>query len=267
MKNRSSMPFLGGSATMNPERLYKNVNLDGELMGNSDVMNVETLGNALLGTFGAFAVGIALTITLLKSAFSNPMSSTSGSLMGLLAVSVIGTLVLSIVNSFKRKTSPALVMAFAVFEGVLVASTSAVYNYQYNGIVLQAVVATACVIFASIALFKSGIIAQNRSFFARVIPIVLLSYFLMSIVNFILVLTGVFTNGGVYSSSLGIGISAFAIVLGAIMLAQDLDSAQMGVDMGAPSHYAWKCTFGILLDVVWIYLEILRLLAVLSRRD
>ncbi|MDR0788855.1 MAG: Bax inhibitor-1/YccA family protein [Bifidobacteriaceae bacterium] len=260
MSRRSSLPFLGGSSYMNPNRMYGNIVDD----NSSERMTVDTLGNALLSTFGVFAIGTIITTSLFSKVLANPTGGSAGTLGLVLIVAVIGTLVLALVNSFKRVASPALVMAYAGLEGVLVAAISISYNTMYEGIVGHAVLATFCVVFASVAMFKSGIIAQNRTFFARIIPILLVSYILMSLINFVLVLTTSWTS--VYNSSFGIGISAFAIVFGGIMLAQDLDSAQVGIDMGAPAHYSWRCSFGIFLDVIWIYLEVLRLLAILSNR-
>lgn len=186
---------------------------------------------------------------------------------------VIGT-VFAFVNIFKKKPSPTLIVLYAVFEGVFVGGITSFFESQWPGIALQAVIGTAAVIGVTFALFASGKVrASARA--TKVFLIALLGYVAYSLVNVVLMLTGV-TKGAFgldsvdihlfgFTVPLGVVIGVFVVLMGAYSLVLDFDSIKTGVTRGAPRVYAWSAAFGLMVTVVWLYLQILRILA-LARR-
>ncbi len=183
--------------------------------------------------------------------------------------------VLALVNIFKRKPSPALVLGYAAAEGVFLGGISSFFEAQFAGIVVQAVVGTLIVVGVTLALFASGKIrASGRA--TKVFLIALIGYSVFSLVNVVLMLTGVNSDPwglrGVELSlfgiqfPLGLVLGILAVLLGAYSLVLDFDSIKTGVQRGAPRVYGWIGAFGIMVTVVWLYLEILRLLGIMRGR-
>lgn len=174
--------------------------------------------------------------------------------------------VLAMVNIFSKTIRPALVMAYAAAQGLAMGGLSAVMEMTYPGIVVQALLATASVFAVTLALFASGRV-RNSPKLARFALIGLIGILVYRVLNWILVLTGVLsTAGGMNDAvfmgmSLGTVVGLLAVVIGAVCLIQDFDQAKVGVEMGAPAKFAWSCAFGLMVTVVWMYVEILQLLA------
>ncbi|WP_324650695.1 Bax inhibitor-1/YccA family protein [Georgenia sp. H159] len=180
---------------------------------------------------------------------------------------VVG-LVLGLVNAFKREPSPALIAGYAAAEGLFLGGISMVFESLYPGIVLQAVLATGATFVASLLLFTSGAVRVTPKL-TRFVLIALVGYALFSLVNLGIMLFG--SNDaafGLRSSveimgiPLGVIIGIFAVGLAAICLIMDFDAIKRGVEAGAPARYAWSAAFGLLVTLVWLYLEFLRLLAI-----
>ncbi len=174
---------------------------------------------------------------------------------------LIGGLVLGLVNSFKKEPSPALILGYAVFEGAFLGVISMMFNFGYPGIVLQAVLATFVTFGVTLALFKSGKIRVTPKF-TKILMIGLVSYAIFCVVNLVLSMT-VLSGWGLRSGGLGLAIGAIAVVLAAMTLVMDFDQIQRGVTNGVARKYAWSAAFGIALSLVWLYLEFLRILAIL----
>ncbi|HRP99186.1 MAG TPA: Bax inhibitor-1/YccA family protein [Terrimesophilobacter sp.] len=181
---------------------------------------------------------------------------------------IVGT-VLAFVNIFKKTVSPALVLAYAAVEGVFVGGISFMYSSLFDGIVPQAVFGTLAVVGITLALFMSGKVRASKRA-TKVFMVALLGYLAFSLINIVLMATGV-TQGmfGLRSDvtlmgiPLGLILGILVILLAAYSLVLDFDSIKTGVERGAPRQYAWTAAFGIMITVVWLYLEILRLLAIL----
>lgn len=173
--------------------------------------------------------------------------------------------VLAMVNIFSKTIRPALIMAYAAAQGLAMGGLSAIMEAQYDGIVGQAVLATAAVFAVTLALFASGRV-RNSPKLARFTLIALIGILVYRVLNWILVLTGVFsTAGGMNDATfmgfqLGTVVGVVAVLIGAACLIQDFDQAKVGVEMGAPAKFAWSCAFGLMVTVVWMYVEILQLL-------
>ncbi|PWD51998.1 hypothetical protein C8046_16460 [Serinibacter arcticus] len=188
--------------------------------------------------------------------------------MPLLFVGAIGGLVLGLVNSFKREPSPALIMAYAALQGLFMGGISFIFESQWSGIVMQALLATVATFTAVLLLFKSGKV-RNTPKFQRIVMVSLVGYALFSLVNLVLMWTGVMGNAWglrgvtIMGIPLGVIIGVAAVVLAAATLVIDFDGIQRGVQRGAPARYAWSAAFGLAVTLIWMYLEFLRLLAIL----
>lgn len=175
-------------------------------------------------------------------------------------------------NSIMQTVKPALVIAYAAAEGVFLGGFSLVMDAAYPGVVTQAVIATAAIFTTMLVLFRSGKVRYS----ARMGQMLMLGtggIVLYYVLNLILQLTGVVTNPfglsgmSIAGIPLGIVVGLIAIGLGAFSLVQDFHIAQYGVENGAPAVFAWKVAFGFMVTVVWLYVEIVRLLAILQSDD
>jgi uncharacterized YccA/Bax inhibitor family protein len=175
-------------------------------------------------------------------------------------------LVLGLVISFSRSAAnPALVIAYAVVEGVFVGMVSKTFETFYNGIVMQAVVATFGVFFLMAMLYKMRVIRATPKF-TRGLIAVMAGLFGVMMINLVLSLFGVNTglrDGGM----LAIGFSAVCIVVASLSFILSFHEVEEGVRMGLPQKYSWTAAFGILVSLVWLYIEILRLLSYLQGDD
>ncbi|MCX6407145.1 MAG: Bax inhibitor-1/YccA family protein [Propionibacteriales bacterium] len=178
---------------------------------------------------------------------------------------------LSLVNSFKKIISPALVLAYAAAEGVFVGAFSKVVS-GYVGdptIVFQAVLATMVAFFATLGAYKFFNI-QVTDKFRKVVTISMFAFVGVMLVNFVLSITGVLESGGLRSfenPGLSLVVSAVAVVLAVFMLIMDFDFVERGVEAGLPERESWRAAFGLTVTLVWLYIEILRILAILRGQD
>ncbi|WP_125774649.1 Bax inhibitor-1/YccA family membrane protein [Antribacter gilvus] len=178
-------------------------------------------------------------------------------------IGMIGGLVLGLVNAFKKNPSPFLIIAYTVFEGVFVGGISFVYNTIAEGAVTQAVIGTVVTFAGALFLFRSGKVRVTPKF-TRWLMIALVGYAAFAMINLVLTWTGVLEGFGMRSGPLGIIIGLVAIGLAAASLIVDFDSIQRGVRQGIPAKFAWAAAFGLLVTLIWLYLEFLRLIAIFS---
>lgn len=183
---------------------------------------------------------------------------------GLWVVGMIVGLVLGLVNVFRRNPSPLLITAYAVAEGVFVGGISKFYENAFGaGLVPQAVLATLAVFGTSLVLFRSGKVRVTPKF-TRFLIIGLVGYLAFSVLN--LVLSFVLPSesfGPLRGGLLGVVVGLVAVGLAAMSLIMDFDSIKRGVEQGVPAKFAWSAAFGLIVTLVWLYLELLRLLAIL----
>lgn len=179
---------------------------------------------------------------------------------------VVG-LVLGLVNSFKREPSAPLILAYAVAEGLFLGALSIMMEVQFPGIVLQAVLATLSVFAVVLALYSSGKFRPTPKM-TKIFMIAMLGYFVFTLVNLVVSLLGV-TDGmfGLRSGPLGLVIGAVAVLLAAFSLVMDFSLAEQGVRNGAPQKYSWTVAFGLTVTLIWLYTEILRIVAILRSDD
>jgi uncharacterized YccA/Bax inhibitor family protein len=182
---------------------------------------------------------------------------------GLFIVGLFGGLVLGLVNAFKREPSPALMLAYAGFQGLLLGGISSMFEASYPGIVFQAVLATLGTFGVMLALYKSGRI-QVTPKFARIMLFAVGGYAVFCLVNlFMIFAMGQNLRGGAF----GLLIGAVGAVLAALSLVLDFDFIDRGVRQGLPVKYAWTAAFGLTVTLIWLYIEFLRILAILRGND
>jgi len=179
----------------------------------------------------------------------------------------IGGFILALVTIFKKEWAPITVPLYAILEGALLGGISYLYNASYNGIVTNAILLTVGILVSLLIAYRSGYIKATENFklgiFAATGGIAIV-YF----VNFIM---GFFGSGlGVMSinnaSPLSIGFSIVVVIIASLNLVLDFDFIEEGAEKGAPKYMEWYGAFGLLVTLIWLYLEILRLLAKLNSR-
>ncbi|WP_043628754.1 Bax inhibitor-1/YccA family protein [Nonomuraea candida] len=176
-------------------------------------------------------------------------------------------LILGLIASFTMSTNPALILGYAVFEGVFLGTISSLFEGRISGIVLQAVLGTAFAFGAVLTVYSLRIIRVTPKLVKYVIAAAIAALGLV-LVN---LLVGLFNEGaglGIRTDSpLGWIFSVAMILLGCFFLLLDFDSIEQGVKQGAPEKFAWQCAFGLTLSLVWIYLEVLRFISYFSNSD
>ncbi|WP_181765139.1 Bax inhibitor-1/YccA family membrane protein [Streptomyces albidus (ex Kaewkla and Franco 2022)] len=176
-------------------------------------------------------------------------------------------MVLALVQSFKRKAVPALILAYAALEGLFLGAISNfVDSYIADGAAMQAVLGTMAVFAAVLVMYKTRIIRVNRRFYRFAIAAAV-GFILLMMVNLLFAVIGGGDGLGFRSGTLGIIMGIAGIVIGALFLALDFKQVEDGISYGAPREESWLAAFGLTLTLVWIYLEFLRLIAILQGND
>lgn len=198
--------------------------------------------------------GILLFTALIGYTMPNPLFIWPAAIAGLGVV---------IFASFKPHLSPILAPIYAAIEGLFVGAISVIYAGAYSGIVFQAITLTIAVLFMMLFIYKSGIIKVTNKFRTGVM-MATGAIFLVYLISFVLSFFGISVpflhEGGV----IGIGISLVIIGVAALNLLLDFDNFEKGARYGAPQYMEWFCAMGLIITLVWLYLEILRLLSILS---
>ncbi|MFJ8694807.1 Bax inhibitor-1/YccA family protein [Streptomyces roseolilacinus] len=175
--------------------------------------------------------------------------------------------VLAMVQSFKRKASPALILGYAAFEGVFLGViSSAVSTYVTAGAVPQAVLGTMAVFAGVLIAYKMRWIRVTRRFYGFVMAAAI-GFVLLMAVNALFAVFGGGDGLGFRSGGLGIVFGLIGIVLGACFLALDFKQVEDGIAYGAPREESWLAAFGLTMTLVWIYLEFLRLVQIFAGED
>ncbi|MBN9178567.1 MAG: Bax inhibitor-1/YccA family protein [Microbacterium sp.] len=235
-----------------------------------------TVEDTVLKTVGLFAILLVTAAVgwIWTMAGVTPDSPSNVSILPWM-IGALGGFVLAMVISFtsRKKVRPALIFAYAAFEGLFIGGISAFFEYMWPGIVVQATLATLSVVGVTLALFASGKIRASAKA-TKVFMIAMVGYLVFSLINVVMMMFGAFPAGsggpfGMLSNysiagiPLGVIIGVLVVIMAAYSLVLDFDSIQQGVRNGAPRQYGWLGAFGIMVTVVWLYIEILRLIAIL----
>ncbi|WP_460774562.1 Bax inhibitor-1/YccA family protein [Microbacterium sp. GXF7504] len=236
-------------------------------------MTVEDTVHKTIGLFAILLVGAVAgwLWTMAGVSAANPSPSIVPWMVG-----ALGGFVLSMVVIFgsRKKVRPAVIFAYAAFEGLFVGGISAFFEFLWPGIVIQATLATLAVVGVTLALFASGKVRASKKA-TKIFMIAMVGYLVFGLINVGLMLFNVPIAGGafgLYSMQvagipLGLIIGVLVVIMAAYSLVLDFDSIQQGVRNGLPRQWGWMGAFGIMVTVVWLYLEILRILAILRGND
>ena len=182
---------------------------------------------------------------------------------------MIATIGLGLVNAMKRKVSPPLTILYAAVSGIMLGAVSYWYNQialasDYEGLVLQAVLATFTTFGVMLLLFGTGIVKVTNKFM-KFMLVAMVSYMFIGIASFIAAMFGVGGGWGFYGvGTLGLLLCIFGVGLAAFSLMLDFEAIKQGVAMGLPERESWRMSFGLLVTLVWLYLEFLRLFALIA---
>ncbi|MCU1573578.1 MAG: hypothetical protein JWO93_1660 [Micrococcaceae bacterium] len=262
--NAGFRPYGAGTSTLGQPQQFSNQNLQ-------DLYNAPSAGPAqtgrmtyddvimkTIGTLALVLVGAALGWIV-------PALTLPGMIVGL---------VLGLVNSFKREPSPALILGYAAAEGMFLGGLSSVFEGRFPGIVVQALIGSLSVFAVTLLLFRSGKVRATPKM-TKFFLIALGGYALFSLINLGLMIFNVTSNPwGLRGMDIpgtnipfGFALGLLAVGLAAFSLILDFTSIQQGVQNGVPAKYAWTAAFGLTVTLVWLYVEILRLLAILRGSD
>ena len=219
------------------------------------VMTIDDVITKTAITLGALIVAAAITFMFLPPQFMMPALIGSG-IVGFVTVLLVG---------FRRQINPGMVLVYAAIEGVFIGAFSLMFEILYPGIVVQAVIGTFIAAGATLAAYKFLRI-KVTSQFRKIVTIATFALAGTLLVNFVLALFG--TNLGLRSfefTPLAGIISAIAVVLAVANLIMDFDFVEQGIAMRAPAEESWRAAFGLTVTLVWLYIEMLRLLSYLRQ--
>ena len=214
------------------------------------------------GTVNKTAISMGILLIAAYYTYSN-------AIMDYVIIGFVGGFILALVTIFKKEWSPTTVPIYAALEGLALGGISKMYADSFEpGIVPQAITLTLGILFALLFAYKSKIIQATENFklglFAATAGI-----FVVYLVSFLM---SIFGSGGLpfmnpsNSSMFSIGFSLFVVIIASLNLVMDFDFIEEGASNGAPKYMEWYGAFGLLVTLIWLYLEILRLLAKLSSR-
>ena len=194
-----------------------------------------------------------------------------GAAMLVALAACVVTIGLAVFIQFSKKVRPGAIVAYSLVEGFVLGALSCAFEMRYPGIVVSAVLATLVVIGTTLAAFMMGFV-RNSSTLTRVAGIGSVAFFFYYLVSFALSMTGLVDmtavrNTTIFGIPLGVIIGVLAVFIGVLCLVRDFDAVKVGVANNVPEKYSWLCTFAIMTDVIWIYLEILKILSYFMRRD
>jgi uncharacterized YccA/Bax inhibitor family protein len=173
--------------------------------------------------------------------------------------------VLSLVNSFKKQVSPALVLLYGAAEGVALGAISRWMDIAYGpGIAQQALIGTMVVFALMLVLYQSKIIKVNGRFM-KMFTIAMFSYLAIAIGSLVAGMFGMGDGWGIYGTQLGLLLCVAGVGLAAFSLVMDFEVITQAVAQGIPQRESWRLAFGLTVSLVWLYTELLRLLAILNR--
>ena len=210
---------------------------------------------------------LLILLTVFAASFTwNAVATGNTAILGpATLVGGLGGFIVALITIFKPKLSPYTGPVYAVLEGLLLGGISSLYNARFAGLPLQAVALTFGVFLAMLIVYRTGLIRATENFRLGVVAATG-GIAIMYLLSFVLGFFGVRMNFLHDSSPLSIGISLVVVVVAALNLVLDFDFIERGVEHRAPKFMEWYAAFGLLVTLVWLYLEILRLLSKLQGR-
>ena len=249
----------GGAGVQDSLNSQQLQDLYNEPSAGSVQMGRVTLDDVVMKTLGLFSIVVLVAAATWITVAAPERQQLS---LPLMLGGMFGGLAVGLVIAFKKTISVPLIVLYAVLEGVLVGAISSVFELRYPGIVTTAVIATASTFAGMFLAWKFGIIkVTDRS--RRIFGMAIMGYLLFSLVNVAAAFMGVGSGWGFggKNTMLGIGISVLGVGLASYSLAINFDSIDRAVEAQLPEKYSWLMAHGLIVTLVWLYLEILRLLA------
>lgn len=238
-------------------------------LGSGSVVTSDGNVMTLNGTVNKTAMLLVLTMLTAAFAWSQALTP-QGELAPGFNVYVwggaIGGFVIAMVTVFKKTWAPVTAPLYALVEGFFLGAISAMYNHLYEGIVIQAVMLTFGTLFALLMAYRSGLIKATENFKLGVVAAtggIMLVYLATIVLRMFGINMPMIHDNGI----VGIGFSLFVIVIAALNLVLDFDFIETGVEQRAPKYMEWYGAFGLMVTLVWLYIEFLRLLAKLQSRN
>ena len=222
-------------------------------------MTIDSVVQKTAITLGVVIVTAFATWSLLPEINETSAESAIGTVGAVATFGALGAFVLSMVNAFKKVVSPALVLAFAALEGVALGAISMIFNVAYPGVVQGAVIGTFAAFAGTLAAYKVLNI-QVGDKFRRFVIAAVFGMIGLSLMELVLGLFG--AQIGLFGvSGLGMITAVAGLVLGVFMLIMDFDFVEQGIRYGAPERESWTAAFAMTVSLVWIYTNLLRILA------
>jgi uncharacterized YccA/Bax inhibitor family protein len=232
-------------------------------------LGARPVGQEAMSVQGAVnKTGILLALVLLTSGWTWNLYTQSGdpaAVFPWLVGGAVGGLVVALVTVFKMPWAPVTAPIYAVLEGLVLGGLSAMFEASYPGIVVQAIGLTLGTLAALLLAYKSGLIRATPAFKKGVIAATG-GIFLLYLASFVLGFFGIQIPGIFASGAVGILFSGFVVVVAALNLVLDFDLIERGAARGAPKYMEWYGAFALMVTLIWLYIEILRLLAKLRDR-
>ena len=248
MFGRSGNPALNDNTFMN----------EGRVMG-------QTM--TLQGTVNK--TGFLLGILVLTAVYTWNLFFQTGNPAAVMPIAIggaIGGFIMALVTIFKKTWSPITAPIYAALEGLFLGGISAIFEYQYPGIVIQATGLTLGTLASLLVLYKLGIIKPTENFRLMIVSATM-GIAVLYLISMIMNMFGSTGIGFIHSNGLfGIGFSLFVVAIAALNLVLDFDFIEQGAEMGAPKYMEWFGAFSLMVTLIWLYLEMLRLLAKLRSR-
>lgn len=252
--------FKSGNPTLTEKMFDRSLHIESNMQGTMSVR----------GTINKF--GFLLLMIIAGAAYSWHLfeQAQTGLMNTLMMVGIFGGLITAIAISFKPNWAPYLAPLYGLLEGLFVGAISAILNAafaeKYPGLVMQAVGLTFGVAIAVFLLYNFRIIRATEKF-KSVIIAATMGIALFYLLTMVLRLFGVNVSFMYDSSMLSIGISLFVVAIAALNLILDFDMIEQGAERGAPKFMEWFGAFGLMVTLVWLYIEMLKLLSKLGSRD
>jgi len=235
-------------------------------LGTGTVTDVRGGAMTLNGTVNRTAMLLVLTLAGALYTWNIFFTGGAANLMPYVLVGGIGGFIVAMVTIFKKTWAPITAPLYAALEGLFIGAISAVFEQRHPGVVIQATALTFGTLAALLIAYRSGLIKATENFKLGVVAATG-GIALVYVANIVMGFFGhaiPMVNGG---GAIGIGFSAVVVVVAALNLVLDFDFIEQGVAQGAPKYMEWYAAFGLLVTLIWLYLEILRLLSKLQSRN
>ena len=229
----------------------------------SDFENVDQKTMTLQGTVNK--VGILLALVVLSAAYTWNTYFITGSPGALMPIGLFGGMIFALITIFKKNWAMYTAPVYAILEGLFLGGISAIFESQYPGIVIQATGLTFGTLASLLVLYKTGVIKPTENFRLMVVSATM-GIALLYVVSFIMSMFGT-GIGFIHDNGIfGIGFSLFVVGIAALNLVLDFDFIEEGSEKNAPKYMEWFGAFALMVTLIWLYLEMLRLLAKLRSR-